>query len=223
MAIHTGEVEERDEGFFGPVLNRCARLRDAAHGGQILLALAAERLLADRLPKDITLLDVGEHRLKDLARPERVFQVCHPDLDAEFPPLRSLAGLSTNLPIQVTSFVGRVQESAELEKLIRGSRLVTVTGAGGCGKSRLAVQVAADLLDEFGDGVWLVELASLSDPDLVVSTVTTELGIREQPGVPPIEALTGDLRHKQSLLVVDNGDHLIESIAEMASPRFRLS
>ena len=217
MAVHTGEVEERDGGFFGPVLNRCARLRDAAHGGQILVSLAAQLLLADRLPEGITLLDVGEHRLRDLARPERVFQLCHPDLESEFGPLRSLAGLSTNLPIQVTSFVGRVQESAELEKLIRGSRLVTVTGAGGCGKSRLAVQVAADMLDEFPDGVWLVELASLSDPELLVSTVATELGVREQPGVPPVEALTGYLRHKQSLLVVDNCEHLIEPVAEMVA------
>jgi class 3 adenylate cyclase len=140
MAVHLGEVEERDGGFFGSVLNRCARLRDAAHGGQVLVSLAAWELLGEHLPEPITLAGLGEHRLRDLSRPERVFQVCHPDLEADFPPVRSLAGLSTNLPMQVTSFVGRVQESAELEKLVRGSRLVTVTGAGGCGKSRLAVQ-----------------------------------------------------------------------------------
>jgi predicted ATPase len=125
--------------------------------------------------------------------------------------------LSTNLPIQVTSFVGRVQESAELEKLIRGSRLVTVTGAGGCGKSRLAVQVAAEMVDEFGDGVWLVELASLSDPDLLASTMATVLGMREQPTMSPLDSLTGYLRPKTTLLVVDNCEHLIGPVADLVA------
>ena len=217
MAVHSGEVEERDRGFFGPVLNRCARLRDAAHGGQVLVSLAAEQLLADRLPEGITLLDVGEHRLRDLSRPERVFQLCHPDLESEFPPLRSLAGLSTNLPIQVTSFVGRVQESAELEKLIRGSRLVTVTGAGGCGKSRLAVQVAAEMLDEFADGVWLVELASLSGPGLVGADGGDRAGDAGTTGFPPIDDAHRVSASKTVLLVVDNCEHLIGPVADMVA------
>ena len=217
VAVHAGEVEARDGGFFGPVLNRCARIRDAAHGGQILMSLAAEELLADRLPEQVSLLDLGEHRLRDLSRLEHVFQICHPDLNSEFPPLRSLAGMSTNLPIQVTSFVGRVQESAELEKLIRGSRLVTVTGAGGCGKSRLTVQVAAEILGEFPDGVWLVELASLTDSELVDQTVASLFGVRERPNITLVESIVGYLQPRNLLVIVDNCEHLIDPIADLVA------
>jgi predicted ATPase len=144
-----------------------------------------------------------------------VFQLCHSDLDGEFPPLRSLG--ASNLPIQVTSFVGRVGESVELEKLIRGSRLVTVTGAGGCGKSRLALQVAAGMSGEFPDGVWLVELAPLADADLLAATVAAAVGVQQQPGRRMVESLIGFLRTRSLLLVVDNCEHLIGAAAELVS------
>ena len=217
MAVHSGEVEERDDGYFGAALNRCGRLRDAAHGGQVLVSLTAEELLGGRLPKGVSLQDLGEHRLRDLSRPQRVFQLNHPDLEAEFPPLRSLGGVSAALPVQVTSFVGRVQESADLESLLSSSRLVTVTGPGGCGKSRMALQVAADILNEFPDGARLVELARLTDPELIASTVATAVGVREHASLTILDALVGYLRSRRLLLILDNCEHLIESAADLTA------
>jgi predicted ATPase/class 3 adenylate cyclase len=213
MAVHAGEVEKRDGGWFGPALNQCARLRDVAHGGQVLVSAVAEQLVADRLPDAISLENLGQHRLRDLSRPQRVFGVHHPDLDAGFPPLRSLG--ATNLPVQVNSFVGRVQELTELQRLICNSRLVTVVGAGGCGKSRLAVHVAAEMSGEFPDGMWLIELAALTNPGLLAATVAAAVGVGQQPGRDVVESLVGFLRSRKLLLVVDNCEHLIESAADL--------
>ena len=169
--------------YFGPEGDWVARLEAIAHGGQVVLSGRATGLLGDRLPDGVQLRDMGEHRLKDLIAPERVFQLEIEGLPAEFPPLRSLAhpALRNNLPRYASSLVGRTTEVSELQSLVGDGRLVTLVGAGGCGKTRLAVQVAAELLDGSGDGVWLVELAALSDGALVAATVASALGIRPEP------------------------------------------
>ena len=166
-AIHTGEVEHRDGDYFGPAVNRCARLRSVGHGGQILLSRTAFDLVQDNLPLGVSLLPLGEVTLRDLDRPEEVFQVLHPALPSEFPRLLSLEANPNNLPSQPSSFVGRVRELATLERMIERERLVTITGPTGSGKTRLALQTGADLLDRYPDGVWLVELAALTDPEQV--------------------------------------------------------
>src|SRR3954453_7989964 len=160
IGVHTGDVQRRDEGnYVGQTINRTARLRNLAHGGQTVLSQTTYDLVLDRLPPAATVRDLGVHRLKDLARPEHVFQLCHPDLRAEFPPLRSLDATPHNLPVQRTSFVGRQSEMAELKRNLSDNRFVTIVGAGGCGKTRLALQVGADLVDERPDGVGLWERA----------------------------------------------------------------
>src|SRR5207249_3653831 len=146
--------DAREGDYFGPTLNRVARLLDAGHGGQVLLSLPTEELVRDELPEGVSLRPLGEHRLKDLVRPEQVFQLAHPELISTFPPLRSLEAFTHNLPVQWTSFIGREQEMPELKRLIPATPLLTLTGPGGCGKTRLALQVAADLLDAYPDGVW---------------------------------------------------------------------
>ena len=165
--MHTGEVQLRDEGnYIGPTINRTARLRDLAHGGQTVLSGATEELVAERLPADAWLTDLGTHPLRDLPRPERVVQLCHPDLVNEFPPLRvSTAVVAHHLPVQLTSFVGRGAQMTDVEKLLADNRLVTLTGAGGAGKTRLAVEIAARIAPEFRDGVWYVDLAPITDPE----------------------------------------------------------
>lgn len=160
MALHTGETQLRDEGnYFGPAVIRAARLRGIAHGGQILCSRTTAELAADDQPEGVSLLDLGVHRLKDLGRAEQIFQVCHVSLTRDFPPLRSLGAVPNNLPVQLTSFVGRESESAEVDGLLDQHRLVTLTGAGGCGKTRLAAHVAADAALEHPDGAWWVELS----------------------------------------------------------------
>lgn len=146
MAIHAGEACLRDGDYYGPVVNRCARLRNIGHGGQILVSLSAQELAQDTLPPKVRLRDLGLHGLRDLSRPERVFQVIHPDLRADFPPLKSLSALANNLPLQLTSFIGREREIAEIKRLLPTTRLLTITGEGGCGKTRLVLQTVAYLL-----------------------------------------------------------------------------
>jgi predicted ATPase/class 3 adenylate cyclase len=216
MALHVGAAEERDGDYFGPPLNRVARLLSAGHGGQILLSAAVQELIRDQLPTEIVLRDMGEHRLKDLVRPEHVFQIIVPDLPDDFPPLKSLDVLPNNLPIQLTSFIGREKEMAEVKQLLLTARLLTLTGSGGTGKTRLSLQVAAEVLDDFANGVWLVELASLSDPALVPQAVTSTLGVREEPNRPLLATLTDYLRARQVLLILDNCEHLIEVCAQLA-------
>ena len=167
MALHTGVAEIRDNGYFGQPLNRVARLLAAGHGGQILLSLSTERLIRDSLPSGMGLRDMGERRLKDLIRPERVYALVVPGLPTDFPPLKTLDARAQNLPMQLTSFVGREQEMEDVKNLLHSTRLVTLAAMGGTGKTRLSLQVGADLIDEFADGVWFIELAPLSDARLV--------------------------------------------------------
>lgn len=173
-------------------------------------------LTLDTLPPDAALRDLGAKRLRDLQRPEQVFQLLHPDLSGEFAPLRTLDVLPNNLPRQVTSFVGREREIAEVRRLLGTTRLLTLTGSGGAGKTRLSLQVAADLLDEYADGVWLTELASLSDPALVPQSVASALGVREEPGRALVETLTDWLKSRTLLLLLDNCEHLLTACAQLA-------
>jgi class 3 adenylate cyclase len=217
MALHTGVVQEQDGDYFGPPLNRVARLLKAAHGGQTLLSLAAEAQVLGALPDGAGLRDLGAHHLPDLQQPENVFQLVHTDLSADFPPIRTLDVLPHNLPRQLTAFIGREKEFAEVRQLLSSSPLLTLTGAGGCGKTRLALQVAADLLRELPDGVWLVELAALTDPTLVPQAVAAGLGIREEPGRPLTQMLLEYLRPRVLLLVLDNCEHLLDACARLAA------
>src|SRR5579871_6854216 len=216
MALHTGAAEERDNDYFGPALNRVARLLSIGHGEQVLLSMPAEELVKDSLPEGCSLKDMGSHRLKDLQQPEHVFQLIAPDLPAEFPPLRSLQAFANNLPNQLTSFIGRDKEIEAVKSLLAKSRLLTLTGSGGCGKTRLALQVAADLIEEFADGVWLVELAALSDPSLLPQAVASALGVREEPGRALQQTLSDYLMQKQMLLLMDNCEHLLQACADLA-------
>jgi predicted ATPase/class 3 adenylate cyclase len=213
IALHTGEAEMRDGHYFGPALYRCARLIATAHGGQTILSAPTHDLVIDSLPESVTLRDLGVHRLRDLSRPERVFQLVHPLLQTEFPSLKSLDVRLTNLPVELTSFLGREAELSELKQLIEKSRLTTISGAGGLGKTRIALHLAADLIDDHPDGVWLVELAALSDPSLVVQAVAKAVGVREVPGTPLLHSLTAHLQTRTCLVVLDNCEHLVEECA----------
>jgi predicted ATPase len=213
MALHLGEVDlQRSDGrghYFGAPLYRCARLMATAHGGQILLSAAVVEAVRDALPDAVSLVDLGEHRLKDLERPERVFQLRHPQLFAEFPPVRSLNSRPRSLPLPLTSFVGREPELAAVTQVLRTHRLVTLTGPGGTGKTRLALQVAAAVQDEFGDGVFVAALAPLGDPALVLSAIAQTLGVREAAGRPLLESLKDYLREKHLLLLLDTFEQVL--------------
>lgn len=221
MALHTGTAEVREGDYFGPTLNRCARLLSAAHGGQILLSAATEELVRTALPHSVTLHSLGAHRLKDLQRPERVFQVTHPDLPQEFSSLRTLNAVPNNLPVQLTSFIGREREMQEIKTLLTQTRLLTLTGSGGCGKTRLALQIAADLLEDYSEGVWLVELTALTDPALVPTTVAATLGVHEEPGRPTLVTLAEALKSKNLLLILDNCEHVVSACAQLAETLLR--
>jgi predicted ATPase/class 3 adenylate cyclase len=211
MALHTGIVQMREEDYFGQPLNRVARLLSAGHGGQTLLSQPTYDLVRDHLSPGMELSDLGEHRLKDLIRPERVYQVVASDLPADFPPLRTLDNRPNNLPRQPTALIGREKETMAACALIRrpNMALLTLTGPGGTGKTRLALQVAADLLDDFPDGVWFVELAALTDPSLVISTIAHTLGVKEAAGQPLIDTLKTYLKERQLLLLLDNFEQLL--------------
>ena len=220
IGVHTGEVQLRDEGnYAGPTINRTARLRDLGHGGQTVLSGATEQLVVDGLPEGAWLTDLGTHPLRDLPRPERVVQLCHPDLVNEFPPLRvsspSKADVLTRLPAQLTSFVGRGTQLTQLRELLAQNRAVTLTGAGGVGKTRLAIQVAAAMAPEFDDGAWYVDLAPLTDPELVPVTVARALGLPDQPGRSTMDSLVRFVRDRQLLVVLDNCEHLLDACAEL--------
>jgi predicted ATPase/class 3 adenylate cyclase/DNA-binding NarL/FixJ family response regulator len=217
IGVHTGEIQLRDDAnYAGPTINRTARLRDLAHGGQTVLSGATEAMVIDRLPADAWLTDLGTHALRDLPRPERVVQLCHPDLVNEFSPLRvSAAVVSQHLPVQLSSFVGRDAELNQLRELLSQNRVVTLTGAGGVGKTRLAIQVAAAMVGEFGDGVWYVDLAPITDPELVPVTVARALGLPDQPGRSTMDTLLRFVRDCQMLVVLDNCEHLLDASAEL--------
>jgi predicted ATPase/class 3 adenylate cyclase len=215
LGLHTGEVVRRDEGnYVGPAIIRTARLRDLAHGGQTVLSETARDLVLDALPDGASLRDLGVHRLKDLSRPERVFQLCHPDLPDVFPPLRSLDSRRHNLPgWQRTTFIGRSAELAELTDLLRDERLVTLTGSGGCGKTRLAVQVAAEVVDAYADGVWFGDLSSVADSDAVPAQVAQVFAVKVGPGLSPTDAIVAYLGERRALLIVDNCEHVLDAAA----------
>jgi predicted ATPase/class 3 adenylate cyclase/DNA-binding CsgD family transcriptional regulator/Tfp pilus assembly protein PilF len=219
IGLHTGEIRLRDEGnYIGPTINRTARLRDLAHGGQTVLSGATEPLVVDQLPPDVTLTDLGTHGLRDLPRPERVVQLNHPELSAEFPPLRTANVVAShNVPTQLTSFIGRQKELAEVGQLLTDNRLVTLTGVGGTGKTRLAAQVALEIASEFTDGAWYVDLAPISVPELVPTTVARALGLTDQPGHPTIDTLQRFLSDRELFMVLDNCEHLLESSARLTS------
>jgi predicted ATPase/class 3 adenylate cyclase/DNA-binding CsgD family transcriptional regulator len=217
IGVHTGEIQLRDEGnYAGPTINRTARLRDLGHGGQTLLSGATEVLALDGLPSGVWLTDLGTHALRDLPRPERVIQLCHPDLVNEFPPLRvSKAVIFQRLPAQLTSFVGRDAELIQVRELLSENRLVTLTGAGGAGKTRLAIELAGQLTGEFSDGVWYVDLAPITDPELVPVTVARALGLPDQPGRSTMDTLTRFIADRQMLVVLDNCEHLLDASAAL--------
>ena len=226
-ALHTGAVEERSGDYFGPALNRVSRLLSAGHGGQTLLSLAAKELVRDVLPVGVRLEDLGEGRLKDLFRPERVFQISAPDLPSEFPPLRTLESLSNNLPLQPTPLVGREQEVLEVCERLRHEevRLLTLTGPGGTGKTRLAVQAGADLLEDFDDGVFFVALATVTDPDLFLKEIAGVLGLQESGDAPLEEILKEYLGRRELLLVLDNFEQILSAaplVGELLSAALRL-
>jgi predicted ATPase/class 3 adenylate cyclase len=221
MALHTGEADLRDGDYYGGAVNRCARLRGIGHGGQILLSNVTADLAGAALPPGTALRDLGEHRLRDLTLAEHVFELAHPALACDFPPLRSLDAYRHNLPRYLTPFVGREVEVAEACRLLGSARLLTATGAGGCGKSRLAVHVAAELLDEYPDGVRLVDFAPIAEPTLVPRAIAAALGVRETAEQPTTATLAAALGPKRLLLVFDNCEHLIEPCARVADALLR--
>ena len=212
MALHTGAAEERDGDYLGPPLNRVARLLSAGHGGQVLFSRATQELVRDQLPPDVELWDLGERRLKDLFRPERVFQLVAAGLPSEFPPLRTLGAGPNNLPLQPTPLVGREREVEEITERLRSeeARVLTLTGPGGTGKTRVALQAGADLLEEFEDGVFFVALSTITDPELVSSTIAGPLGVKESAEQSLVETLKGYLGHKHLLLILDNFEQVRE-------------
>ena len=214
--LHAGVEERRDNDFFGRAVNRAARIMAVAHGGQILVSQTVASLVGDRLPEGVALRDLGSVRLRDLASAERVCQVLHPLLRADFPALRSMEATPNNLPQQLTSFIGREREMAEVAALLAKHRLVTLQGAGGIGKTRLSLGVAAEVLDDFADGVWLVELAALADARLVAQAVASVLGVKEEAGRPVVEALVKYVRDRQALVILDNCEHLVQACADLA-------
>ena len=215
MSVHTGSAEFRKGDYFGQPLNRAARLLSSGHGGQILFSLASTELVRDMLPSQIELVDLGEYRLKDLVRPERIFQVVADGLQKNFAPLRTLDGYRHNLPIMVTSFIGREGEMSELRVLLSSSRVVTLTGMGGTGKTRLSLQLGAELSERFQDGVWFVELASLTEDSEVLDSVASVLGVTEEASKPHLSSLIEYLQEKETLLIFDNCEHLLNPVASL--------
>ncbi|HEX9440978.1 MAG TPA: AAA family ATPase, partial [Roseiflexaceae bacterium] len=229
MALHTGTAEVRHDDYFGPPLNRVARILNAGHGGQILISLATTELVRDHLPPEVALRDLGTHRLKDLTRPEQIFQLMVADLPSEFPPLHTLERWRTNLPVQPTPLIGRDREVAAVCATFRrvDVRLVTLIGPGGVGKTRMGLQAAAELLDTFPDGVYFVALAPITDPALIAPTIAQMLGLQETGGRPLVALIEDYLRDKQLLLLLDNFEQVVVAaplIAELlaAAPDLKL-
>ena len=214
--LHAGIDERRDGDFYGRAVNRAARIMCAAHGGQMLMSKAVAEQVSRMLPDGASLRDLGVVRLRDLSSPEHIFQLLHPQLRADFPALRSLEGTPNNLTQQLNSFIGRERELAEIKEMLASNRLVTLLGMGGIGKSRLSTQLAAEVLDDFPDGVWFVELAPLTDARLVPQALASVLGVKEEAGRPVIEALLKYVRDKRLLVVLDNCEHVVHACADLA-------
>ncbi|MEB3061216.1 LuxR C-terminal-related transcriptional regulator [Mycolicibacter sp. MYC101] len=221
IGLHSGEVQLRGHtseagNYIGPTINRTARIRDLAHGGQTVLSAITEALVIDRLPADTWLIDLGSYPLRGLPRPEKVLQLCHPDLRNDFPPLRaSTTVASTHLPPQLTSFIGRGEQIGDVRALLADNRLVTLTGSGGAGKTRLAVQVAGLLADRFADGIWYVDLAPITDPELVPMIAARALGLPDQPDRSAMDTLIRWIGERQMLVVLDNCEHLLDASAAL--------
>lgn len=221
MALHSGHADERDGDYFGPTVNRVARLMSIGHGGQILVSAAARALFQTALPAGISLVALGSHRLKDLAHPEDVWQVAAPDLAVKFPALTSLDSLPNNLPNQLTSFHGREQELEELRALLKANRLVTLAGCGGIGKTRLALQMGADLLEQFPDGVWLADLESLRWPELASSAISKALNVGQSQDRAADESVIVALQRRHMLIILDNCEHVMADVAKLADDILR--
>lgn len=219
--IHVGVSERRDNDFFGPAVNRAARIMSIAHGGQVLLSEAATALVRERLPAGVTLRDLGAARLRDLSNVEHVYQVVHPELRESFPALRSLEATPNNLPLQTTTFIGREREIDDASTALGATRLLTLLGAGGIGKTRLSLQVAADALEDYPDGVWFVELAPLTDERLVPQAVAFVLGVKEEAGRHVSEALVKHVADRRLLLILDNCEHVVQACAVLAEQLLR--
>ena len=222
MGIHTGAAQLRVDSMENPysgyaTIASAQRVMSAGHGGQILLSGATRELVRNTLPADTELVDLGERRLKDLLRPEHIYQLNIAGLQTTFPPLKTLDAFSNNLPTQLTSFIGRENEITEVKQELQQHRLVTLTGSGGTGKTRLSLQVAAELIDKFDHGVWFIELAPIADPNLIPQTILSVIGIVEQPGKTPLDVLKEYLHEKQALLVFDNCEHLVSASAQVAN------
>ena len=227
MGLHTGEAAMVGGDYMGLDIHRAARIASSAHGGQVVLSDATRTLVEGSLPDGVTLVDLGEHRLKDLARPERIWQLRIEGLPAEFPALKSLDIVPNNLPVQMTSFVGRERELAEGLRLLEANRLLTLTGPGGTGKTRLSLQIAAEASDHFKHGVFFVPLAPITDPELVATTVLEALSVQDSTGRPPQQVLVDHLRDRQALLVLDNFEQILAAapfVGEIlkASPRTKV-
>jgi len=222
VGLHTGEIEFRDW-WVGMAIHEAARIGAAAHGGQTLVSEALRGVVADNLPGGATLTDLGRYRLKDIDHPIRLYQLNDVGWRAQFPPLRALSALrlANNLPMRMSSFIGRDHELAELRRRLDSARLVTLTGAGGCGKTRLALETGAALLDGSGDGVWLVELAPVGDADSVATAVANVMGVRGDPTRPTLETLVEAVHDQSMLLILDNCEHVIEAAAGLADALLR--
>ena len=223
MGLHTGEAELRAGDYYGQALNRLARIMSAGHGGQILVSEVLAQMAREHLPAGVSFLDLGEHQFKGLLRAEKIFQINVPDLQKDFPALISIKAAKNNLPIQLTSFIGRERELAEAKQKLDGARLLTLIGPGGTGKTRLSLQLAADMVPNFNDGVWLVELAPLADPSLILQSVASILGVREQRGMPLLDIILNFLRAKNLLLILDNCEHVVDASAQLAEQFLRIS
>jgi predicted ATPase/class 3 adenylate cyclase len=222
IGVHTGTAEARDGDYFGGTLNRSARIESAAHGGQVLVSRATHELVLDQELGGLDFVDLGEHRLQSLERPEHLFQLAGDGLRTDFPPPRSLSVLPNNLPPRPTSFIGRAVEMAAVAAALAGpARLVTLTGSGGTGKTRLALEAGAAQLGGFAGGVWLVELAMIAEPNRIAAAITAALGVREEPGRPLAETLVGALCRRELLLIMDNCEHLAAPVAELVARLLR--
>ncbi len=221
MALHTGEPKIGPTGYVGLDIHRAARICSAGHGGQVLLSGSTRALVEQSLPEGASLRDLGEHRLKDLRAPEHLYQLIIAGLPADFPALNSLNAFPNNLPVQLTSFIGRVKEIEQVNRLLAHERLVTLVGAGGSGKTRLALQAVTGMVETFKDGAWFVDLAPLENPDFLVQTILAVLGLREDTGQSSIEIAVKYLRQRSSLLMLDNCEHLVEACALLAENLLR--
>lgn len=221
MAVHAGPVSARNRDYFGPGINRTARLLRVAYGGQVLISGTVAHLLQAKLPSEAGLFDLGEHRFRDLAEPEHVYQLLAPGLAGAFPPLRSLGASADHLPRQLTSLIGRENDVAEIKERLKKYRLLTITGSGGVGKTRVAVQVGSELLDEYPDGVWFVELGPLDDPRLVAEEICSTVGLSVEGNRSAVESAVEFFRAKRVLLILDNCEHLVSAVAHVTEAIIR--